>query len=93
MKKSVLALSVCLCTSLLYGTVSYAASSDVKSLDMSAFKAATTAKNTVIVDTRDDSVYNGFKEKGADRGGHVPKAVQFTTEWLDKIQADKVETD
>lgn len=92
MKKSVLALSVCLCTSLLYGTISYAASSDVKSLDMSAFKAATTAKNTVIVDTRDDSVYNGFKEKGADRGGHVPKAVQFTTEWLDKIQADKFES-
>ena len=70
MKKSVLVLSVCLCTSLLYGSVSYAASSDVQSLDMSAFKAATTAKNTVIVDTRDDSVLSrcsSFKSRHIER--------------------------
>lgn len=48
--------------------------------------------NYVIVDTRIDSYFNGFKEPNASRGGHIKNAVQFTTEWLDNIAADKFET-
>lgn len=47
---------------------------------------------TVIVDTRGDSFYNGFKSPNAVRGGHIPNAVQFTVDWLDAIQPDYFES-
>ncbi|MGV6988512.1 rhodanese-like domain-containing protein [Testudinibacter sp. P80/BLE/0925] len=46
----------------------------------------------VIVDTRGDSFYNGFKSPNAVRGGHIPNAVQFTVDWLDAIQPDYFES-
>ncbi|MDG2951724.1 rhodanese-like domain-containing protein [Exercitatus varius] len=46
----------------------------------------------VIIDTRDDSFYNGFKEKNALRGGHIKGAVQFTCAWLYNIERDKLES-
>lgn len=46
----------------------------------------------VIIDTRQDSLYNGFKDKNAIRGGHIKGAIQFTTEWLDQIAEDKFES-
>ncbi|BCX78795.1 rhodanese-like domain-containing protein [Campylobacter sp. 19-13652] len=43
----------------------------------------------VIIDARDDSLFNGFKENGAKRGGHVAGAVQFSSTWLGRIDDDK----
>lgn len=39
----------------------------------------------VIVDTRGDSHYNGFKSPQAARGGHLPNAIQFSADWLEAI--------
>lgn len=67
-------------------------SNKVADLSTDQFKSALQDSNTVIVDTRGDSVYNGFASPGASRGGHVPHAIQFTTEWLDGIHPDKFES-
>ncbi|HBO38802.1 MAG TPA: sulfurtransferase [Pasteurellaceae bacterium] len=48
--------------------------------------------NYVIVDTRSDSLYNGFKDKNAMRGGHIKGAIQFTCSWLYNIERDKFES-
>lgn len=45
----------------------------------------------VLVDTRGDSHYNGFKSPQAKRGGHLPNAIQFSTDWLDAIHPDYFE--
>ena len=48
--------------------------------------------NYVIIDSRQDSLYNGFKDKNTTRGGHIPNAVQFSCSWLDSIAPDKFES-
>ncbi|KAE9528316.1 rhodanese-like domain-containing protein [Testudinibacter aquarius] len=45
----------------------------------------------VIIDSRHDSLYNGFKSPNAIRGGHIMGAIQFSTTWLDNISADRFE--
>ncbi|RRD39642.1 sulfurtransferase [Leptotrichia sp. OH3620_COT-345] len=45
----------------------------------------------VIIDTREDSLYNGFKDGKAERGGHIKNAIQFSCAWLNHIQNDKFE--
>ena len=67
-------------------------SNKVATLSVDDFKKAMQDNKTVIVDTRGDSAYNGFKSEGAARGGHIPKAVQFTADWLDAIHKDKFES-
>ena len=47
--------------------------------------------NYVIIDTREDSLYNGFKDKDAKRGGHIKNAIQFTSTWLNYIEDAKFE--
>jgi len=39
----------------------------------------------VIIDTRNDSLYNGFSEPGVKHGGHIKGAIQFSKSWLDYI--------
>ena len=46
----------------------------------------------VVVDGRQDSLYNGFKDGDAKRGGHIKGAVQFRCDWLPQIADDKFET-
>ena len=46
----------------------------------------------VVVDGRQDSLYNGFKDGDAQRGGHIKGAVQFRCDWLPQITEDKFET-
>ncbi len=48
-------------------------------------------ENAVLVDTRNDDAYLGYKEDGFDRGGHLPGAIQFSYRWLDFLE--KAETD
>lgn len=45
----------------------------------------------MIVDVRDDSFYNGFKESGASKGGHIKGAIQFSTSWLDYMDMNELE--
>ncbi len=45
--------------------------------------------NYIIIDTRADSLYFGFKDQHTNRGGHIKGAIQFTTGWLDFIDDDK----
>lgn len=91
MKKFILAMCLTLSIALLAGCGALSGNK-VETLNMEGFKSAMSDGNTVIVDTRGDSVYNGFKSPNAARGGHVPKAVQFTAEWLDGIHPDKFES-
>ncbi len=46
----------------------------------------------VIIDTRHDSLYNGFKDQNATRGGHIKGAIQFTAKWMDYLGDDKLES-
>ncbi|AUI66565.1 MULTISPECIES: rhodanese-like domain-containing protein [Glaesserella] len=46
----------------------------------------------VVVDGRQDSLYNGFKDGDAQRGGHIKGAVQFRCDWLPQITDDKFDT-
>ena len=46
----------------------------------------------VFVDNRDDSFYNGFKDKDTKRGGHIKGAVQFNCAIFDYIEEDKFES-
>ncbi|SEP87963.1 rhodanese-like domain-containing protein [Basfia succiniciproducens] len=46
----------------------------------------------VIIDSRNDSLYNGFKDKHASRGGHIKGSIQFTCSWFDSIEAGKFDS-
>ena len=46
----------------------------------------------VIIDVRNDSLYNGFKEPEAQRGGHIKGAVQFSKPWLEYIDDNLFES-
>ena len=63
----------------------------VKSITMEELVKALDSGTYVVIDTRDDEFYNGFKESGAKRGGHIKGAVQFSSGWLDYIEDDKFE--
>jgi molybdopterin synthase sulfurtransferase len=44
-----------------------------------------------IVDARPLPVYNGWRLNGEPRGGHIPGAVAFPSEWLESVDAAEVE--
>ncbi len=48
--------------------------------------------NYIFIDTRDDSFYNGFKQNGALRGGHIKNAIQLSTASLEFIHPNKFES-
>ena len=63
----------------------------VQKLDTQSFLNSLNQSNTLIIDVRDDSFYNGFKENGAKRGGHIKGAIQFSTSWLDYMDMNELE--
>lgn len=73
-------------------TESKTAQTEVKSITTADLVKNIDNKDYVIVDTRDDSYFNGYKDGDATRGGHIKNAVQFTSTWLDKISSSKFET-
>ena len=86
-------LALALCATLGFGAVLSACDSrKVQILDTAAMAERIGKPDTVIMDTREDSLYNGFHDQGAPRGGHLPGAGQFTTAWLDYIAPDKFES-
>ena len=44
----------------------------------------------IFVDTRNDSYYNGYKEDGQPRGGHIEGAIQYTADWIGKVNEKKL---
>lgn len=83
-------------TALLTSTIALALTAcddrSVKKIDTETLLKNISNPNYVLIDTRQDSLYNGFKDKNATRGGHIKGAIQFTTEWLDGIAEDKFES-
>ena len=63
----------------------------VQKLDTQSFLNSLNQSNTLIIDVRDDSFYNGFKENRAKRGGHIKGAIQFSTSWLDYMDMNELE--
>lgn len=55
----------------------------IKKADLDLINTAKNDENTIIVDVRDDSSYNGFKPNKDLDGGHIKSAIQFPIKWLD----------
>jgi molybdopterin synthase sulfurtransferase len=50
-----------------------------------------TDPDLAIVDVRSLSAYNGWREGGEARGGHVPGAVAFPSSWLEPVDSAEIE--
>lgn len=59
---------------------------EVKAISTEDLKTNMNKENWIIVDTRSNDAYNGWPLDGAERGGHIEGATDFSAEWL------KVET-
>lgn len=49
------------------------------------------APDLTVVDVRALPAYNGWRARGAARGGHIPGAVAFPIAWLDSVDKPEVE--
>lgn len=56
--------------------------SDVNEIKTSDLKDKLDDKEWIIVDTRLNDSYNGWKLEGVSRGGHIEGAVDFSANWL-----------
>ena len=63
----------------------------IKEIDTPTLLANLDNPDIVIIDAREDSLYNGFKEPYAKRGGHIKGAIQFRCNWFERIEASKFE--
>ncbi len=64
----------------------------IKKIDTAELLANLDNPDYVIIDSRNDSLYNGFKDKHASRGGHIKGAIQFRCNWFERIEADKFDS-
>lgn len=55
------------------------------------FKKHLNDEGYIYVDTRNDSYYNGFKEEGSKKGGHIKGAIQYTADWVGEVKKDKLQ--
>lgn len=60
-------------------------------IDLRDLRQRFAAGDTVIVDARPMRCFNGWREAGDARGGHIPGAVAFPVEWLDRVDLAEVE--
>ncbi|SHJ47403.1 sulfurtransferase [Tepidibacter formicigenes] len=58
-------------------------------INTDSLKEKLSKENVLVVDTRSDEAFNGFKLSEDVKGGHIPGAIQFPTSWLDKVKDDK----
>jgi molybdopterin synthase sulfurtransferase len=47
--------------------------------------------NLTIIDARPIAAYNGWRLEGGPRGGHIPGAVAFPSDWIRTVDAPEVE--
>ncbi len=64
----------------------------IKKIDTAELLANLDNPDYIIIDSRNDSLYNGFKEKHASRGGHIKGAIQFRCNWFERIETDKFDS-
>lgn len=61
------------------------AQSSIKTLSTHEVSEQYLSKDTVVVDVRSPDAYNGWKENGEKRGGHIPGAKNLPAKWADYI--------
>ena len=57
-------------------------SSSIKSISTKDLKDKIGNKDWIVVDTRVNDAFNGWKLDGAKRGGHIKEATDFSANWL-----------
>lgn len=62
----------------------------IQSISTEDLKKKLNDDSWVIVDTRINDAYNGWKLEGVKRGGHIKGAVDFSAKWLD-VEVDNKE--
>lgn len=64
--------------------------SKFESIDTDKVKEALESEDWVVVDTRLNDAFNGWKLDGVSRGGHIEGATDFSANWL-KVEDKKKE--
>lgn len=90
MKNIAQMLWVCLLT-ILVQTSSFA-DNNIAQVDTKKVLAATKDPSWIIVDTRLNDAFNGWKLDGISRGGHIKGAVDFSANWLKVDDKNLTET-
>ncbi len=62
---------------------------ETKSISTKELQSKLDDNSWIIVDTRINDAYNGWKLDGVKRGGHIDGAVDFSSNWLDVDNKDK----
>ncbi len=62
---------------------------EIKTIDTKELSANIEKSDWVIVDTRENDAFNGWKLDGVKRGGHIENAVDFSAAWLNVDSKDK----
>lgn len=68
--------------------VTEAADVEFETVGIDELEAALSDDNAVVVDTRVSDAYMGWAVDGAERGGHIPGATDFSYRWLDSPYSD-----
>lgn len=55
-------------------------------IDTASLKEKLASGNVILVDTRSDEAFNGFKLSEDVKGGHIPGSIQFPVTWMDKVK-------
>ncbi|WP_301098305.1 rhodanese-like domain-containing protein [Otariodibacter sp.] len=64
----------------------------MKTISYKSFNELVNNPNYILVDSRNNYFFNGFKHKNITRGGHIPNAIQFNADWLAHITPSKFTT-
>ena len=91
--------SIILATTMVLGLLSLSGCSkkeeakdvELKTISTKDLKAKLEDDSWVIVDTRINDAYNGWKLDGVSRGGHISGAVDFSANWLNVDNKNKEE--
>lgn len=67
-------------------------SSKIKAISTKTLQADIGKKDWVILDTRENDAFNGWKLDGVKRGGHIKGATDFSASWLKVTAKDKDKT-
>ena len=83
-------LTLLILTCLLCAALPGSADEILSPVDTNAVVSALKNPDWVVVDTRLNDSFNGWKLDGVHRGGHIPGAVDFSANWL-KVEDDSLE--
>ena len=71
------------------GDVTNKSNSNVTSIETKDLQSKLSNSSWVVVDTRENDAYNGWKLDNAKRGGHIKGATDFSAAWLKVTSKDK----